>query len=94
MDERKIRKYMLVDGIVQGVGFRWYVRHQAECCHLTGWVKNRYDGKVEMEVQGYPVDIDRYTGLMLRGNGYARVMSYEEEKREPMPELDFRVKGY
>ena len=47
-----------------------------------------------MEVQGYPVDIDRFTGLMLRGNGYARVMSYEEEKREPMPELDFRVKGY
>ncbi len=90
--ERKIRKNIQVGGIVQGVGFRWFVRHQAEACHLTGWVKNRYDGKVEMEVQGFSVDVDRFTGLLFRGNGFSQIMEYDEERLETISELDFRIR--
>ena len=49
--EEKIRKYILVGGMVQGVGFRWFARQCAESCHLTGWVSNLDDGRVELEVQ-------------------------------------------
>ena len=38
-----------IEGIVQGVGFRYFVKQQAEALSLTGWVRNRYlDESVEV----------------------------------------------
>ncbi|WP_366933435.1 acylphosphatase [Pseudoramibacter sp.] len=48
------RYHLLVSGRVQGVGFRYTASHLADLYNLTGWVKNRYDGDVEMEIQGDP----------------------------------------
>jgi len=46
------RARIIVSGIVQGVFFRSSSRHQASYLRLTGWVKNRPDGKVEIVVEG------------------------------------------
>ncbi len=46
------RQHILFCGRVQGVGFRYYAVHKATQLGLTGWVRNLYDGSVEMEVQG------------------------------------------
>jgi acylphosphatase len=43
---------VVVRGRVQGVGFRWFVREHARTLGLAGWVKNRPDGMVELEVEG------------------------------------------
>jgi len=40
------------EGNVQGVGFRWSVRHVAKGFEVTGWVQNLIDGRVEMQVSG------------------------------------------
>lgn len=48
----KIRKHILVSGIVQGVGFRYRAYHIANALGITGWVENRWDERVEMEIQG------------------------------------------
>lgn len=48
----KIRKHFVVTGRVQGVGFRYRARHIARMLGLTGWVRNEWDGSVEMEIQG------------------------------------------
>lgn len=48
-----VKRYsMVVKGRVQGVGFRFFTCNHARKHHCTGWVKNRGDGSVELEVQG------------------------------------------
>ena len=50
--------HLLVTGRVQGVGFRWFVRERARRWGLTGWVRNRQDGSVELVARGAPESID------------------------------------
>ena len=40
------------EGRVQGVGFRFTVRHIAKGFDVTGWVRNLPDGRVELQVSG------------------------------------------
>ena len=40
------------EGHVQGVGFRFTVRHIAKGFDVTGWVRNLPDGRVELQVSG------------------------------------------
>ena len=47
-----IRKHIIAHGRVQGVGLRFTVTGVAKKYNVTGWVRNLYDGTVEMEVQG------------------------------------------
>jgi len=43
---------MTVTGVVQGVGFRWFVVRAAEKLDVNGWTRNRFDGAVEIEAEG------------------------------------------
>ncbi len=43
---------VVVQGRVQGVGFRWFVRNAAESNDVSGWVRNLRDGTVEAELHG------------------------------------------
>lgn len=47
-----VRRHYYISGSVQGVGFRYRAYHAAHGLGLTGFVKNLYDGRVEMEIQG------------------------------------------
>ena len=47
-----IRKHIVFRGQVQGVGFRSRAKYAANGIGVTGWVRNEYDGSVEMEIQG------------------------------------------
>lgn len=44
--------HLEVSGRVQGVGFRWFVVDNARALGLSGWVRNRPDGKVEIAAAG------------------------------------------
>jgi acylphosphatase len=50
--------HLVVRGRVQGVGFRWFVRERARRWGLTGWVRNRADGTVEVAARGDPASLD------------------------------------
>ena len=44
--------HAIVKGLVQGVGYRFFVIRRAELLGLTGWVKNLPDGTVEVVAEG------------------------------------------
>ena len=47
-----VRRHLIFSGDVQGVGFRYHANYISQRLGVTGWVKNLYDGRVEMEAQG------------------------------------------
>lgn len=47
-----VRYYVVFSGLVQGVGFRYSLIKLDRQYNLTGWVRNRYDEKVEAQIQG------------------------------------------
>ena len=56
-----------VTGIVQGVGFRWFVRVAARRLQLAGWVMNRRDGSVEVAAEGPQEKLDLLRRQLQRG---------------------------
>ncbi len=93
-EKRKIRKHFVFEGRVQGVGFRWTAKFAAEGLGLTGWVSNKSDGSVEMEIQGDESSIARM--LMEIQNG--RFIHIENIESQTVPveegERGFYVHGY
>ena len=66
-NEGIIRKRIIFQGYVQGVGFRYRARHAADLYGCTGWVKNEWDGSVTMEIQGEESQIDQVILAIERG---------------------------
>lgn len=63
-----------VTGRVQGVGFRWWVRRQAEALGLTGWVMNANDERsVEVVAEGDADALDELRRRLHQGPSGARV---------------------
>lgn len=46
------RLHLIISGFVQDVGYRAWVKREAEDLKLRGWVRNRDDGTVELVVEG------------------------------------------
>ena len=64
---------LVVRGRVQGVYFRASAQREARRLGLTGWVKNRGDGSVEVLAEGEEDAIRELYGWAQKGPGAARV---------------------
>ena len=65
--------HLLIEGRVQGVGFRHAMRRQAQLLGIEGWVRNRRDGSVEALIHGAPDAVDALTVWAWHGPSSARV---------------------
>lgn len=88
----KVREHFIFRGNVQGVGFRYTAKYAARAYGMTGWVRNNYDGSVEMELQGEP---ELFTKVLqeIYGGTYIDINDIER-KRIPVEdgENSFKVR--
>jgi acylphosphatase len=61
------RLHAIVEGYVQGVGFRAFVQDRAAWLGLTGWVRNRWDGSVEVVAEGPQPDLEKLLTALYQG---------------------------
>jgi acylphosphatase len=66
-------KRIFVTGRVQAVGFRDWVVRSAKTEGITGWVRNRNDGSVEMVASGEEEAVGRFAEACREGPSLARV---------------------
>jgi len=71
--ERKVK--ILVEGRVQGVGYRYFVLQKALELDIKGYVKNLWNGSVEVLAIGAVSDIDAFLSLLKEGPHLANVRS-------------------
>ena len=79
-------KRLMIEGRVQGVGYRASFADQAVALGLSGWVRNRRDGSVEACVHGDAAAIEAIIVWARRGPPAALVRNVTiEEAAEPAP---------
>lgn len=72
-----------VHGRVQGVGFRYATHREARRLSVTGWVRNRSDGTVEVYAEGDEESVRAFEVWLADGPPGARVTSLDV--RRPIP---------
>jgi len=74
-----LRLHAVVVGHVQGVGFRNFVQNTAIELNLTGWVRNRWNGDVEVQAEGERQALAKLSTVLHRGPRSALVIDVREE---------------
>ncbi|MGC9349861.1 MAG: acylphosphatase [Anaerolineae bacterium] len=93
--QRSKRKavHITVCGRVQGVGFRYFTRHNAERHGVVGWVRNNNDGTVEIWAEGTEKRLNAFVKDVRRGPTHAWVRDVDLSWESPKGETrSFRVR--
>lgn len=87
--------HAVVRGMVQGVGFRYYVLEHASRLELGGWVRNLSDGGVEAVAEGERQALEEFVVALERGPRNAQVSNVEVEWEEARGEFNsFNVRQF
>jgi acylphosphatase len=62
-----MQAHLFISGVVQGVGFRQFVKSNARSLGITGWVQNTEDGGVEIVLQGEKKVIEQMIAICKKG---------------------------
>ncbi len=90
---RHLRAEVLISGRVQGIWFRGTTQQTALSLGLTGYVRNRPDGRVEAVFEGPERSVRRAVSWCHKGPRFAQVESVEVEWKEPTGQYtDFSVR--
>jgi acylphosphatase len=81
------------EGNVQGVGFRWTVRHAATGFDVTGWIRNLPDGRVELQVNGEENEVRAFLDRIAQGELHSLIHKQTENKLEkPVTARGFEIR--
>lgn len=80
--------HIIIEGTVQGVGFRQFVKYKAKKLNITGWVKNLPDGRVEALIEGSPENVRKMVDVCKRGPFLAHVKKIDVNwNHKPEPDI-------
>jgi acylphosphatase len=79
----KVARKFYITGIVQGVGFRFFVQRSAARHQVLGYVQNLTDGRVESFAEGNEKAVEAFKQDLLTGPTYSVVEHIEEIVLEP-----------
>jgi acylphosphatase len=88
--------HFLIQGRVQGVGFRWFVQREASELNLRGWVRNTEDGDVEVVAAGEAGDLDELRASLRtgpRGSRVDRIVEHPLADSEAEGLTSFKIDG-
>ncbi|HEY6533302.1 MAG TPA: acylphosphatase [Acidimicrobiales bacterium] len=87
-----VRVHVVVSGRVQGVWYRESCRQQAVASGVSGWVRNRADGRVEAALEGEREAVDAVLRWMAEGPPLAEVTSVATTDELVVGEVGFRTR--
>ena len=89
----EVRAEIVVNGLVQGVGFRYFVQREANKLGVKGFVKNLFTGEVLTVVEGEKAIVEEMIKKLRVGPSHASVKSCKVDWQEPKNEFtDFEVR--
>ena len=81
------------EGHVQGVGFRFTVRHIAKGFDVIGWVRNLPDGRVELQVTGDENEVRAFLDQVAQSELHSLIREQTENKlNEPVAARGFEIR--
>jgi acylphosphatase len=88
-----MRVHVVVEGEVQGVGFRAFVEQRARALGVAGWVRNNPDGSVELEAAGAAGAVGALRREVKAGPRFAAVVAVRDlpVSADPLP-LPFEIR--
>ncbi|MEA3314209.1 MAG: acylphosphatase [Caldisericota bacterium] len=76
-----------VSGFVQGVGFRYFVKRNADILNLVGYTENLHDGSVHIMAEGEEKDLVKFLDVLRKGNSFSLVKNVDYSFSEPLGEF-------
>ncbi len=83
---------LIVSGRVQGVAFRHHTQREATRLGLRGWVRNRSDGRVEIEAEGEETELEQLVAWAHGGPPAAQVTSVDRSWAHPGGHSSFEIR--
>ncbi|WP_455675288.1 acylphosphatase [Pradoshia sp.] len=84
--------HLIVSGLVQGVGFRYYTERLALSKQVKGWVRNLPDGTVEIVAQGNEPSISDFVNGIKTSPGFSRVDDVRIDEQPPESFSNFKIR--
>lgn len=75
MPAKQLKK-ILINGQVQGVGFRYFTYREARQSGITGYVKNLSSGEIEIVAYGEPANLEMFISAIKKGTPFSMIESF------------------
>ncbi|MDD5012657.1 MAG: acylphosphatase [Candidatus Nanoarchaeia archaeon] len=87
--KKAVRLY--VDGTVQGIFFRQFVKDNAERFNIRGFVRNLEDGRVEIFAEGEAENVDRFVESCKKGPKHSQIRNVEVKDEKIQDFKEFKI---
>jgi acylphosphatase len=93
LEQVMISLQVFYEGHVQGVGFRFTVRHIAKGFDVTGWVRNLPDDRVELQVTGEEAEVRAFVDRVAESELHSLIRKQTENMlNEPVTARGFEIR--